>query len=61
MKKKTGRFINANSEKKETHYKEFQNKYANTYNQKQKYLNLALLKQAEIEKIYGSMMDYYIK
>jgi len=62
MKKKTGRFINTNSEKKETH--QAKNRKGVNMQQlakpkKAEHQNLALLKQEEIEKTYGSMMDYY--
>jgi hypothetical protein len=62
MKKKTGRFINANSDKKETHQAK-NHKGADTQvlakPKKVEHQNTALLKQKEIEKTYGSMMDYY--
>lgn len=62
MKKKTGRFITVDSIAKETHQAK-NRKGANTTTlakpKKAEYQNLALLKQKEIEKTYGSMMDYY--
>ena len=62
MKKKTGRFINASSDKKETHQAK-NHKGVNTTvlakPKKVEHQNTALLKQKEIEKTYGSMMDYY--
>jgi hypothetical protein len=62
MKKKTGRFINSNSESKETH-QATNRKGATMQNlakpKKAEYQNLALLKQKEIEKTYGGMKNYY--
>ena len=62
IKKKTGRFINGKSEKKETH-QGINRKGAVTQvlakPKKAEHQNLALLKQAEIEKTYGSMKQYY--
>jgi len=62
IKKKTGRFITANSISKDKHQAKNRKgksttviaKPSNKENQ-----NIALLKQAEIEKSYGSMRDYY--
>ena len=68
MKKKTGRFISsATNKSKETHQatnRKGKNVYESTKLAKPKkaeYQNTALLKQKEIEKTYGSMMDYYNK
>tara|TARA_R110002111_G_scaffold1968_2_gene13237 strand:- start:2891 stop:3910 length:1020 start_codon:yes stop_codon:yes gene_type:complete len=62
IKKKTGRFISATSEKKETHQGK-NRKGAETQvlakPKKAEHQNLELLKQAEIEKTYGSMKQYY--
>lgn len=61
-KKKTGRFITVKSEAKETHQAKNRKGAETTTLAKPKKLehqNLALLKQKEIEKTYGSMMDYY--
>jgi MoaA/NifB/PqqE/SkfB family radical SAM enzyme len=62
IKKKTGRFVTTKSEAKETHQAK-NRKGAETTKlakpKKEEYQNLALLKQKEIEKTYGSMMDYY--
>ena len=63
MKKKTGRFVTTKSEAKETH--QAKNRKGKVETQllakpkKIEHQNLALLKQAEIQKTYGSMMDYY--
>ena len=62
IKKKTGRFITAHSISKDAHQAQNRKgektaviaKPVNKENQ-----NLALLKQAEIEKSYGSMREYY--
>jgi MoaA/NifB/PqqE/SkfB family radical SAM enzyme len=62
IKKKTGRFITAHSISKDAHQAQNRKgqktaviaKPTNKENQ-----NLALLKQAEIEKTYGSMREYY--
>lgn len=64
IKKKTGRFITTKSEAKETHQAQNRKGQETTVLAKPKnaeYQNIALLKQAEIEKTYGSMMDYYNK
>lgn len=64
IKKKTGRFITTKSEAKETHQAQNRKGETTTTLAKPKnveYQNLALLKQKEIEKTYGSMMDYYNK
>lgn len=62
IKKKTGRFISAKSEAKETHQATTRRK-GDSQNlakpKKEEHQNLALLKQKELEKTYGSMMDYY--
>lgn len=61
-KKKTGRFISATGDAKESH-QATNRKGATMTNlakpKKAEYQNLALLKQAEIEKTYGSMKQYY--
>ena len=63
MKKKTGRFISSITNKsKETHQatdRKGNEKQNLAKPKKEEYQNLALLKQKEIEKTYGSMMDYY--
>ena len=63
MKKKTGRFISSMTNKsKETHQakdRKGNEKQNLAKPKKEEYQNLALLKQKEIEKTYGSMMDYY--
>lgn len=64
IKKKTGRFITTKSEAKQTHQAQNRKGAETTTLAKPKsaeYQNLALLKQKEIEKTYGSMMDYYNK
>ena len=62
MKKKTGRFVTTDSTAKQTHQAK-NRKGADMQKlakpKKAEYQNLALLKQKEIEKTYGSMMDYY--
>ena len=62
MKKKTGRFVRADSTAKQTHQAK-NRKGADMQKlakpKKAEHQNLALLKQEEIEKTYGSMMDYY--
>jgi hypothetical protein len=62
MKKKTGRFISATSATKETHQATNRKGKDTTTLAKPKkaeHQNLALKKQAEIEKTYGGMMNYY--
>lgn len=63
MKKKTGRFISSITNKSKESHQAQNRKGKETTNlakpQKKEYQNLALLKQKEIEKTYGSMMDYY--
>lgn len=63
-KKKSGRFITQSSEAKETH-QAVNRKGADTQQlakpKAAEYQNLALLKQEEIKKTYGSMMEYYNK
>lgn len=62
MKKKTGRFVTSSSVPKETHQATNRKGVDTTTLAKPKkaeHQNLALLKQKEIEKTYGSMMDYY--
>ena len=61
-KKKTGRFITQDSKKKESHQAKNRKGAETTKLAKPKKLehqNLAILKLKEIEKTYGSMMDYY--
>lgn len=65
MKKKTGRFFSSMKNKgKETHQAQ-NRKGAETQNlakpKKIEHQNLALAKEKEIEKTYGSMMEYYNK
>ena len=62
QKKKSGRFFNANSQKKDTHQAQNRKGVETQLLEKPKQLsnqNLALLKQKEIEKTYGSMREYY--
>tara|TARA_B100001094_G_scaffold144291_1_gene139822 strand:+ start:2836 stop:3918 length:1083 start_codon:yes stop_codon:yes gene_type:complete len=62
QKKKSGRFFNANSQRKDTHQAQNRKGVETQLLEKPKKLsnqNLALLKQKEIEKTYGSMRDYY--
>ena len=64
MKKKTGRFITQSSKAKQSHQAKNRKGKETTELKKPKkaeYQNTALLKQKEIEKTYGSMMDYYNK
>jgi len=62
MKKKTGRFITQDSKKKESHQAK-NHKGAETTTlakpKKAEHQNLAVLKLKEIEKTYGTMLDYY--
>ncbi len=62
IKKKSGRFFSASSAKKDSHQAQNRKGVETQLLQKPKKLdnqNLALLKQKELEKTYGSMMDYY--
>ncbi len=62
QKKKSGRFFNANSQKKDTHQAVNRKGSQTQLLEKPKApenQNLALLKQKEIEKTYGSMYEYY--
>lgn len=63
MKKKTGRFIKSSDSSAKTSHQAVNRKGKETQTlakpKKAEYQNLALLKQAEIEKTYGSMMEYY--
>ena len=62
MKKKTGRFVTANTTAKETHQAKNRkgiDMQTLAKPKKAEHQNLALLKQEEIQKTYGSMMDYY--
>ena len=62
QKKKSGRFFNANSQKKDTHQAQNRKGVETQLISKPKQIsnqNLALLKQKEIEKTYGSMREYY--
>ncbi len=62
MKKKTGRFITQASKPKEMHQARNRKGEQTTVlakPQKKEHQNLALLKQKEIEKSYGGMMNYY--
>lgn len=64
IKKKTGRFITTKSEAKEKHQavdRKGNEKATLAKPKKTEHQNLALLKQEEIVKTYGSMMDYYNK
>jgi len=59
--KKTGRFISANSEKKETHQAVDRkgNQTTELKKPEEKYVNSALKKQTMLEIKYGSMDNYY--
>jgi len=62
--KKSGRFVTSNIKPKEEHQAVDRKGKETTKLQKpkeQKNINLALLKQKEIEKSYGSMKDYFDK
>jgi len=62
IKKKTGRFITVKSEAKEQHQatnRKGEDTATLVKPKKKENVNLALLKQKEIEKTYGSMKDYY--
>ena len=62
IKKKTGRFITVQSEAKEEHQavnRKGQDTEVLVKPKNEQNVNLALLKQKEIEKTYGSMKDYY--
>jgi hypothetical protein len=62
IKKKTGRFITQASKPKEMHQARNRKGEQTTVlakPQKKEHQNLALLKQKEIEKSYGGMMNYY--
>jgi MoaA/NifB/PqqE/SkfB family radical SAM enzyme len=62
IKKKSGRFVTTQSQAKETHQAKNRRGEDTTTLAKPRtaeYQNLALLKQQEIEKTYGSMMEYY--
>ena len=62
MKKKTGRFITQASKPKEMHQARNRKGEQTTVlakPQRKEHQNLALLKQKEIEKSYGGMMNYY--
>ena len=62
IKKKSGRFFSASSIKKDSHQAQNRKGQQTQLLEKPKKLdnqNLALLKQKELEKTYGSMMDYY--
>jgi len=64
IKKKTGRFVTTTTAAKETHQakdRKGNEKQKLAKPKDKKYQNMALLKQKEIEKTYGSMMDYYNK
>ena len=64
QKKKSGRFFSATSKKKDTHQAQNRKGQQTQLLEKPKKLdnqNLALLKQKELEKTYGSMMSYYDK
>ena len=66
IRKKTGRFVksDSNSTAKEVHQavdRKGNQKQALAKPKKVENINLALLKQQEIEKTYGSMKDYYDK
>lgn len=64
QKKKSGRFFTANSEQKDVHQarnRKGEQTQAIAKPTKTENQNLALLKQKEIEKSYGSMRDYYDK
>ena len=60
--KKSGRFFNAHSKAKDTHQatnRKGDDTQLIAKPQKAENQNLALMKQAELEKSYGSMMEYY--
>jgi MoaA/NifB/PqqE/SkfB family radical SAM enzyme len=62
QKKKSGRFFTAKSEQKDVHQarnRKGEQTQAIAKPNKIEHQNLALLKQKEIEKTYGSMTDYY--
>ena len=61
MKKKTGRFVDAKTNKKETHQAKDRKGKDTTELKKpeEKYQNKALTKQETILKKYGSMDSYY--
>lgn len=64
IRKKTGRFITTDSKAKDTHQAQNRKGQETTTLAKPKkaeHQNLALLKQKEIEKTYGSMKEYYDK
>jgi len=64
VKKKSGRFFNANSVAKDFHQarnRKGEQTQVISKPSKKENINLALLKQNEIEKTYGSMKDYYDK
>ena len=65
MKKKTGRFIKSTTHEAKVEHQAVNRKGGKRQNwqasKKQSIKNLALAKMAEIEKTYGSMMDYYNK
>jgi hypothetical protein len=65
MKKKTGRFIKSSDSSAKTSHQSVNRKGKETQKlakpKKAEHQNLALVKQKEIEKTYGSMMDYYNK
>ena len=65
MKKKTGRFIKSTSHEAKVEHQAVNRKGKETQKlakpKKAEHQNLALAKMAEIEKTYGSMMDYYNK
>ena len=60
--KKSGRFFNANSKAKDEHQaknRKGEETQLIAKPKQEKNQNIALMKQAEIEKTYGSMMEYY--
>lgn len=62
IKKKTGRFVTTKSQAKESHQakdRKGNDKQTLAKPKKIEHQNIALLKQKEIEKTYGSMMEYY--